>query len=116
MVDLKRNDTPIRKDFFHLVDQIAEMTLAAKIVHHDEAAALEILPEIFRVPVVQLQVPRLAQISEGIFEELRAIDIDDLIRFRFGVNPADLFKECRECFVTKWVIVMPRNLAHENRI
>src|SRR5262245_1033804 len=59
MRNRERNDVAARKNLLHLIDEIPQMLLAAKVVHKHEPAALEIFSKILDVLIIQVEVTGL---------------------------------------------------------
>src|SRR5205823_2800284 len=103
----------------HLLHHVYKLRIvelvAPKIIHEQEAAAIEILPEILDIGGKEVQIPRFGHIDEWIKEQVFAVDIDDLILFRICLSRRQPAKRRRKHRIAIRVIVMPWDFAHPDR-
>src|SRR5262245_23918943 len=92
------------------------MPRPTKVIDKNETATIQVLPKILDILFVQIQITGLAEVGKRIIKKLGTVDINDLIRIGFCVDTGYFLKESRKDLVAEWIIVVPRNLAHEDRI
>ena len=84
--------------------------MASKIIEHRETAPIEVLAEILLFLLGEIHEPRLGKIEEGIFEDLFAIEPDDLECFHIRSNARDLAHHREEEIFRAGKVVFPGSL------
>src|SRR5207249_9402935 len=112
------DEVPVRIHLLHLLAKVSDVVLGptsglprevrgTKIIDEQKAAAVQVLTQVDDVFRVQFQISGLAKIGERVFEQLRAVDIYDLVRRGSGFDVHHFSQHCREGLVTVLVAVMP---------
>src|SRR5262245_51379513 len=94
----------------HLESKNLEVA-SAKIVADDEAAAIQVLTKIRNFPGGQRKVAGFGDVHPRIFEELRAVELHDLIRLPSGVNAGEFAHHIQQEVFGERVVVVPRSFA-----
>src|SRR5215813_6973939 len=87
------------------------VALAAEVVDHHEPAAVDVLAKIQNFFIGQIHFAGLRNVAEGILEDLRATEFDDLIGNALYVDARRFLHDLKNVLFRGWIIMHPATAA-----
>ena len=107
----------LRQRLFQIVLKDTHLLLAAKIIDQQKAAAQQVFAQPLDFGVAHIHKADFTHISEGVFEQIRIVEAEDVFVFVLhDIEPGKLFEDFREVQPGFRVIVRPGGAMIANAV